>query len=43
MAATGVSKPSDLKREHIQRRVAIGDVRTYREIYKEVAVGSMLN
>lgn len=43
MAATGVNSPSGLKREHINRRVAMNQVMKYNEIYPDVQEGEFLN
>jgi glutamate synthase domain-containing protein 2 len=43
MAATGVSKPAELKREHINRRTSMNHFLNYNDIYPRVEVGSYLN
>ncbi|HQU56948.1 MAG TPA: FMN-binding glutamate synthase family protein, partial [Chitinophagaceae bacterium] len=42
MAATGVRKPFDLKREHINRRVEMDKVMKYSEMYPDVEEGVYL-
>lgn len=42
MAATGVTEPNNLNRKHINRRVSMGTVQKYSEIYPEVAEGQYL-
>ncbi len=42
MAASGVSNPKDLKREHINRRVSMNKVMKYSEIYPDVVEGSFV-
>lgn len=43
MAASGVGNPTDLKREHINRRVSMNKVMKYSEIYPDVEEGSFVN
>ncbi|MCL4129081.1 UNVERIFIED_CONTAM: hypothetical protein GTU68_051341 [Idotea baltica] len=43
IAASGLSNPNDLKREHINKRVSMYNVKTYDEIYPEIEEGSLLN
>ncbi len=40
MAAAGVCTPSDLTRIHINRRVSMSQVMTYKELYPEIEEGS---
>lgn len=42
MAASGISKPSDISRIHINRRISMNMVLKYNEIYPEVKEGSYL-
>jgi len=42
MAAAGVCTPKDLTRAHINRRVNMSQVMTYKELYPEVEVGSLI-
>lgn len=42
MAASGVTKPTDLKREHINRRITMTQVQKYSDIYPEVELGKYL-
>ncbi|NOY47462.1 MAG: FMN-binding glutamate synthase family protein [Chlorobi bacterium] len=42
MAASGLSKPSELKRSDIKRRVSMTQVLNYNEIYPSVVKGSLL-
>jgi len=43
MMASGVNKPSNLNREHINRRVSMNQVLKYSELYPEVAIGKYLH
>ncbi|KAA3649710.1 MAG: FMN-binding glutamate synthase family protein [Bacteroidetes bacterium] len=43
MAASGISKPSNISRIHINRRIAMNKVLKYNEIYPEVEEGAYLN
>jgi glutamate synthase domain-containing protein 2 len=40
--ATGLKKTSDLKRKHIFRRVEMNQIMSFKEIYPEVEVGSLV-
>lgn len=40
MSAAGVRKPGELNRQHVNRRVGNGIIKTYRDIYPNVEVGS---
>lgn len=42
MAATGISKTIDLKREHINRITTMTEVQRYCDIYPEVEIGKYL-
>jgi len=43
VAAAGLESHKDLNRIHINRRVSMNQIVNYKEIYKEVATGSLLN
>jgi glutamate synthase domain-containing protein 2 len=40
MAASGVCKPEELTRKHINRRVSMNNVLKYSEIFPEIVEGS---
>lgn len=42
LAASGILEPSELKREHMSRRVEMNEVLTYADIYPEVTPGQLL-
>ncbi|NJB83341.1 FMN-binding glutamate synthase family protein [Wenyingzhuangia aestuarii] len=42
LAASGLTEPSELKREHISRRVEMNEVLTYSQIYPDVSPGEYL-
>ncbi|MBP9150649.1 MAG: FMN-binding glutamate synthase family protein [Flavobacteriales bacterium] len=42
MSAAGVRNPSGLNRQHVNRRVGGGTIATYRDIYPNVEMGSLL-
>lgn len=43
LAASGISSPQELSRQHINRRVTMNKVMTYQEIYPGFTVGELLN
>lgn len=43
LCAAGFDDPSDLKREHINRRVSVNHIMNYAEMYPDVAEGVMLS
>lgn len=43
LAAAGITKPSNLSRRHINRRVTMNQVMTYHEIYPGLKTGELLN
>lgn len=42
LAAAGLTRPNDLKREHINRRVSMTYTMSYLQLYPQVEVGSLL-
>jgi glutamate synthase domain-containing protein 2 len=42
IAAAGISKPSEITREHINRRVSMNKVMKFSELYPEIEIGSLL-
>ena len=42
LAASGVTRPEDLKREHISKRIGMNKVLTYKEIYPDTIPGEYL-
>lgn len=43
LAAAGINKPDDLSRRHINRRVTMNQLMTYKEIYPGLQTGELLN
>jgi glutamate synthase domain-containing protein 2 len=43
LAAAGISKPGELSRRHINRRVTMNQVMTYHDIYPGLRTGELLN
>lgn len=43
IAAMGLNNPSDIECRHIRKRVAIGDVKSYEEIYPQIEPGALLS
>ena len=42
IGAAGLRSPSEVKREHINRRISLSEVRTYEDLYPTVKEGSLL-